>query len=60
MNFKEVTYILRMERRRMLALSRMCDPALADSYLRTARALLIAAETVEREGQRHRRKEKKT
>lgn len=57
MSLREVVRTLRFERRRALAMSRVCDPVFARDYERTARALGIAAEIVEREGNRHRRKE---
>ena len=47
------------ERRRALAMSRVCDPVFTKDYERTARALGIAASIVERVGNQHRRKEKK-
>lgn len=59
MNLREVVRTLRFERRRALAMSRVCDPVFAKDYERTARALGIAAEIVERVGNQHRRKEKK-
>ena len=59
MSLREVVHILRFERRRALAMSRVCDPVFAKDYERTARALGIAAEIVERVGNQHRRKEKK-
>lgn len=59
MNLRDVLRILRFERRRALAMSRVCDPVFAKDYERTARALGIAAEIVERVGNQHRRKEKK-
>lgn len=58
MNLREVVCILRFERRRVLAMSRVCDPVFAKDYERTARALGIAADIVAREGDKHRRKEK--
>ncbi len=58
MNLREVLRILRFERRRVLSMSRVCDPVFARDYERTARALGIAAEIVEREGNKHRRKDK--
>ena len=42
MNLREVVRTLRFERRRALALSRVCDPVFARDYERTARALGIA------------------
>ena len=59
MSLREVVRTLRFERRRALAMSRVCDPVFAKDYERTARALGIAAEIVERVGNQHRRKEKK-
>ena len=59
MNLRDVLRILRFGRRRALAMSRVCDPVFAKDYERTARALGIAAEIVERVGNQHRRKEKK-
>lgn len=59
MNLREVLRILRFERRRVLSMSRVCDPVFARDYERTARALGIAAEIVEREGNKHRRKDAK-
>ena len=59
MNLREVLRILRFERRRVLSMSRVCDPVFARDYERTARALGIAAEIVEREGNEHRRKDTK-
>ena len=59
MNLRDVLRILRFERRRALAMSRVCEPVFAKDYERTARALGIAAEIVERVGNQHRRKEKK-
>lgn len=59
MNLRDVLRILRFERRRALAMSRVCEPVFAKDYLKTARALGIAAEIVERVGNQHRRKEKK-
>ena len=44
MNLREVVRTLRFERRRVLALSRVCDPVFAKDYERTARALGIAAD----------------
>lgn len=58
MNLREVVRTLRFERRRVLAMSRVCDPVFAKDYERTARALGIAADIVAREGDKHRRKEK--
>lgn len=58
MNLREVVRTLRFERRRVLAMSRVCDPAFAKDYEHTARALGIAADIVAREGDKHRRKEK--
>ena len=57
MNLREVVRTLRFERRRVLAMSRVCDPAFAKDYERTARALGIAASIVEQQGDRHRRKD---
>ena len=59
MNLREVVRTLRFERRRALAMSRVCDPVFAKDYERTARALGIAADIVAREGDKHRRKESK-
>lgn len=59
MNLREVLRILRFERRRVLSMSRVCDQVFARDYERTARALGIAAEIVEREGNKHRRKDTK-
>ncbi len=59
MNLREVLRILRFERRRVLSMSRVCDPVFARDYERTARALGIAAEIVEREWNKHRRKDTK-
>ena len=56
MNLREVIKILRFERRRVLAMSRVCEPEFAGDYLRTARALGIAAEIVEKFAGMHRRK----
>ena len=56
MNLREVIKILRFERRRVLAMSRVCEPEFAGDYLRTARALGIAVEVLERVGGKHRRK----
>ena len=58
MNLREVVRTLRFERRRVLALSRVCDPVFAKDYERTALAPGIAADIVAREGDKHRRKEK--
>ena len=58
MNLREVIRILHYERRRVLSMRRVCDPIFAKEYERTARALGIAAEIVEREG--NRRKDAKT
>lgn len=58
MNLREVVRTLRFERRRVLAMSRVCDPVFAKDYEHTARALGIAAAIVAREGDKHRRKEK--
>lgn len=58
MNLREVVRTLRFERRRVLAMSRVCDPVFARDYERTARALGIAADIVAREGDKHRRKGK--
>ena len=52
MNLREVVRTLRFERRRVLAMSRVCDPAFAKDYERTARALGI-----EQQGDKHRRKD---
>lgn len=57
MNLREVVRTLRFERRRALALSRVCDPVFAKDYERTARALGIAASIVEQQGNKHRRKD---
>lgn len=57
MNLREVVRKLRFERRRVLAMSRVCDPAFAKDYERTARALGIAASIVEQQGDKHRRKD---
>ena len=57
MNLREVVRTLRFERRRVLAMSRVCDPVFAKDYERTARALGIAALIVEQQGDRHRRKD---
>ena len=57
MNLREVVRTLRFERRRALALSRVCDPVYARDYERTARALGIAASIVEQQGDKHRRKD---
>ena len=59
MNLREVVRTLRFERRRALAMSRVCDPVFAKDYIDTARALGIAADIVAREGDKHRRKESK-
>lgn len=58
MNLREVVRTLRFERRRVLAMSRVCDPAFAKDYERTARALGIAASIVEKFAGMHRRKDK--
>lgn len=58
MNLREVVRTLRFERRRALAMSRVCDPVFAKDYERTARALGIAASIVEQPGDKHRRKDK--
>ena len=57
MNLREVVRTLRFERRRALALSRVCDPVCAKDYERTARALGIAASIVEQQGDKHRRRD---
>ena len=57
MNLREVVRILRFERRRALAMSRVCEPVFAKDYERTARALGIAASIVEQQGDNHRRKD---
>lgn len=57
MNLREVVRTLRFERRRALAVSRVCDPVFAKDYERTARALGIAASIVEQQGDKHRRKD---
>lgn len=57
MNLREVVRTLRFERRRVLAMSRVCDPVFAKDYERTARALSIAASIVEQQGDKHRRKD---
>lgn len=57
MNLREVVRTLRFERRRALAMSRVCDPVFAKDYERTARALGIAASIVEQQGNKHRRKD---
>ena len=57
MNLREVVRTLRFERRRALAMSRVCDPVFARDYERTARALGIAASIVEQQGAKHRRKD---
>ena len=57
MNLREVVRTLRFERRRALALSRVCDPVYAKDYERTARALGIAASIVEQQGDKHRRRD---
>lgn len=57
MNLREVVRTLRFERRRALAMSRVCDPVFARDYERTARALGIAASIVEQQGDKHRRKD---
>lgn len=56
MSLREVVRTLRFERRRALAMSRVCDPVFAKDYERTARALGIAASIVEQQGDKHRRK----
>lgn len=56
MSLHEVVRTLRFERRRALAMSRVCDPVFAKDYERTARALGIAASIVEQQGDKHRRK----
>lgn len=58
MNLREVVRTLRFERRRALAMSRVCDPVFAKDYERTARALGIAASIVEQQGDKQRRKDK--
>ena len=58
MNLRDVLRILRFERRRALAMSRVCDPVFTKDYERTARALGIAASIVEQQGDKHRRKDK--
>lgn len=57
MSLREVVRTLRFERRRALAMSRVCDPVFAKDYERTARALGIAASIVEQQGDKHRRKD---
>ena len=57
MNLREVVRTLRFERRRVLAMSRVCDPVFAKDYERTARALGIAAAIVEQQGDKHQRKD---
>ena len=57
MNLREVVRTLRFERRRVLAMSRVCDPTFAKDYERTARARGIAASIVEQQGDKHRRKD---
>lgn len=57
MNLREVVRTLRFERRRALAMSRVCDPVFARDYERTARALGIAASIVEQQGDKHRRRD---
>ena len=57
MNLREVVRILRFERRRALAMSRVCEPVFAKDYERTARALGIAASIVEQQGDKHRRRD---
>ena len=57
MNLREVVRTLRFERRRALAMSRICDPVYAKDYERTARALGIAASIVEQQGDKHRRRD---
>ena len=57
MNLREVVRTLRFERRRALAMSRVCDPVYAKDYERTARALGIAASIVEQQGDKHRRRD---
>ena len=57
MNLREVIKILRFERRRALAMSRVCEPVFAKDYERTARALGIAASIVEKFAGAHRRKD---
>ena len=57
MNLREVVRTLRFERRRALAMSRVCDPVFAKDYERTSRALGIAASIVEQQGDKHRRKD---
>ena len=57
MNLREVIKILRFERRRVLAMSRVCEPEFAGDYLRTARALGSAVEVLERVSGKHRRKD---
>lgn len=57
MNLREVVRTLRFERRRALAMSRVCDPVFAKDYERTARALGIAASIVEQQGDKHRRRD---
>ena len=58
MSLREVVHILRFERRRVLAMSRVCDPVFAKDYERTDRALGIAASIVEKFAGAHRRKDK--
>lgn len=57
MNLRDVVRTLRFERRRALAMSRVCDPVFAKDYERTARALGIAASIVEQQGDKHRRRD---
>ena len=57
MNLREVVRTLRFERRRALAMSRVCDPVFAKDYERTALALGIAASIVEQQGDKHRRRD---
>ena len=42
MSLREVVRTLRFERRRALAMSRVCEPVFAKDYERTARALGVA------------------
>ena len=57
MSLREVVRTLRFERRRALAMSRVCEPVFAKDYERTARALGIAVEVLERVSGKHRRKD---
>lgn len=58
MNLREVVRILRFERRRALAMSRVCEPVFAKDYERTAARSASRRRSSSSQGDKHRRKDK--